>query len=385
MKKSNLILFFIALVYFSLISDKAMSQIKLIDSAQFGSGFEGKQVEIFTLRNVNGVVAQLTNFGGRWLSSWVPDKDGKMTDVVLGFNNIEGYIKAGEPYHGAITGRICGRINNGKFILQGTEYILANNDGFGKPMKNHLHGGINGFHRQVWNGDLFTSKNGEEGVIFKYSSVDGEEGFPGNLKVQVKYLLSNNNEMIIEYEASTDKPTIVNITNHSFFNLNGEGNGDILNQKMKIYADKYVETDQELIPTGRIRTVEGTPLDYREFSLMGKGINSNHDQIFKGKGYAAAMVVKNKSDSRVQKVAEAYSDESGIKMEVYSDQPSLQIYNAWFFDGNDIGKQGKPYIFSGGFVLETQGFPDAPNHKHFPSIVLNPEEKYKHFVKYVFK
>ncbi len=190
--------------------------------------------------------------------------------------------------------------------------------------------------------------------------------------------------MIIDYEAFTDKSTLVNITNHSFFNLNGEGNGDIMDHKMKIYAEKYVETDEELIPTGKIKPVEGTPLDYREFTSMGKGINSDHDQMIKGKGYAAAMVIKEVNDTRIQKVAEAYSVESGIKMEVYSDQSSLQSYNAWFFDGSDIGKQGKPYIFSGGFVLETQRFPDAPNHKNFPSVQLNPENKYRHMARYRF-
>lgn len=384
MKKSNIILFFIALVTFFFISGKTISQIKLVDSTQFDRVYDDKHVKIFTLRNANGVVAQFTNFGGRWISMWVPDKDGNMTDVVLGFGDLESYINAGEPYHGAITGRICGRINNGKFTLNGTEYAVANNDGFGKPVKNHLHGGIKGFHRQVWNGELFNTINNEEGVLFRYHSEDGEEGFPGKLIVLVKYLLTNNNEMIIEYEASTDKPTIVNITNHSFFNLNGEGNGDILDHKMKIYAEKYVETDKELIPTGKIKSVEGTPLDYREFELMSKGIHSDHDQIIKGKGYAAAMVIKEDNDTRIQKVAEAYSDKTGIKMEVYSDQASLQIYNAWFFNGSDIGKQGKPYNFSGGFVLETQGFPDAPNHKNFPSIVLNPGKKYKCITTYTF-
>jgi aldose 1-epimerase len=384
MKKPNIILFIIVLTYLPVITGKTMSQIKLIDSTQFDSVYNGKQVKIFTLRNTNGLVAQFTNFGGRWISMWAPDKNGNMTDVILGFRDLESYINAGEPYHGAITGRICGRINNGKFVLNRTEYRLANNDGFGSPVKNHLHGGIKGFHKQVWHGKLFKNNEDEEGVVFSYRSVDGEEGFPGNLDVKVKYLLTNNNVMIIEYEAATDKPTIVNITNHSFFNLNGEGNGNILNHKMKIYAEKYVETDKELIPTGKIKLVKGTPLDYREFVPMGKGINSDHDQIIKGKGYAAAMVIKEKNDRTIQKVAEAYSDETGIKVEVCSDQPSLQIYNAWFFDGSDIGKQEKPYVFSGGFVLETQGFPDAPNHKNFPSIIINPGEKYRHITTYKF-
>lgn len=384
MNRINSILVASVLIFLSCDTNKTISQISLVDSNCFERIIDDKQVKIFTLENANGAVAQFTNFGGRWISMWVPDKDGNMTDVVLGFGDLESYIHAGEPYHGAITGRICGRINNGKFTLNGTAYNIANNDGFGKPVKNHLHGGIKGFHKQVWIGELFKTINNEEGVLFRYHAEDGEEGFPGKLNVLVSYLLTSNNEMIIEYEASTDKLTLVNITNHSFFNLNGEGSGDILGHKMKIYADKYVETDKELIPTGKIKPVEGTPLDYRDFELMSKGIHSDHDQIIKGKGYAAAMVIKDENDTRVQKVAEAYSDKTGIRMEVYSDQASLQIYNAWFFDGSDIGKQGKPYNFSGGFVLETQGFPDAPNHKNFPSIVLNPGEKYKHIARYKF-
>ncbi len=356
----------------------------IIDPSRFDSIINGKQVHIFTLSNENAAVAQFTNFGGRWMSMWVPDKNGNMRDVVLGFGNLEGYMNAGEPYHGAITGRVCGRINNGTFTLNETEHTLANNDGFGKPVKNHLHGGINGFHKQVWQGDYFQNENEEEGVLFTYHSSDGEEGFPGNLEVRVKYILTNNNELIIKYEASTSKPTIVNITNHSFFNLNGEGNGDILSHKMKIYAEKYVETDQELIPTGKIKPVKDSPLDYREFAPMSQGINDDHDQIIKGKGYAAAMVIKEVNNTTIQKVAEAISEDSGIKMEVFSDQPSLQIYNAWFFDGSDIGKQGKPYIFSGGFVMETQGFPDAINHENFPTTILNPGDIYSHFSNYKF-
>lgn len=358
--------------------------MKLIDPTQFDRVCNGKQVKIFTLRNTNGLVTQFTNFGGRWISMWVPDREGVMTDVVLGFNDLESYLNAGEPYYGAITGRVCGRINNGTFTISGNTYTLANNDFFGSPVKNHLHGGINGFHKQVWQGKPYKNNKNEEGVMFSYRSFDGEEGYPGNLDVVVKYLLTNNDEMIIEYEASTDKPTIVNLTNHTYFNLNGEGNGNILNHKMKIYAEKYVETDHELIPTGKLKLVKGTPLDYLEFASMDKGINSDHDQIIKGKGYAASMVIKEKNDRTIKKVAEAYSDDTGIKVDVFSDQSSLQIYNAWFFDGSDIGKQGKPYVFSGGFVLETQGFPDAPSHKNFPSITLNPGEKYGHTTRYTF-
>jgi aldose 1-epimerase len=214
--------------------------------------------------------------------------------------------------------------------------------------------------------------------VLKYFSKDGEEGFPGNLDVEVTYILTDKNELKIEYRATTDKPTLVNLTNHSYFNLNGEGNGNILNHQMKIAAEKYIECDQELIPTGNLKPVKGTPLDYRKFAAMGKGIDTDHDQIFKGKGYAAAMVIKEKKKSSIKKVATAFANESGIKLELFSDQPSLQIYNAWLFNGKDIGRSGKPYLFSGGFVLEAQGYPDAPNHENFVQVTLLPGEKYIH-------
>lgn len=376
-----ILLFFFLLILLSLSSCKEVKykgEVNLAVQKDFDTLINGKKIELFTLRNASGCVAQFTNFGARWMSIWVPDKTGRLTDVVLGFNNLKDYMTAGEPYHGAIVGRICGRINKGRFSLDGNEYTLANNDLFGAPVKNHLHGGINGFHKQVWDGMGFENEKGEQGVIFSYFSKDGEEGFPGNLKAEIKYLLTNQNELKIDYRATTDKPTIVNLTNHSYFNLNGEGNGNILNHQMQIFARKYVECDRELIPTGKLVQVGGTPLNYLDFASMGKGIEEEYDQIFKGKGYAAAMVIKEEADSELKIAAVAFSSESGIKLEVFTDQPSLQIYNAWLFDGKDIGKSGNPYNFSGGFVMEAQGFPDAPNHENFPSITLKPGETYIH-------
>ena len=375
-----LILVFLSLVMIvsSCNKIKYKGEVKLVRQEDLDTSIDNRKIRVFTLRNSAGCVAQFTNFGARWISMWVPDKTGQLTDVVLGFNKLKDYLSAGEPYHGAIVGRICGRINKGKFFLDGKEYSLANNDLFGIPVKNHLHGGIKGFHRQVWDDMVFKNAKGEQGIVFKYYSKDGEEGFPGNLKVEVTYLLTDKNEVQINYKATTDRTTIVNLTNHAYFNLNGEGNGNILNHQMKIYAGKYIECDRELIPTGKLRPVKGTPLDYLKFSPMGKGIEQEHDQIFKGKGYAAAMVIKEKKNPKMQKVAIAYAKESGIKLEVFSDQPSLQIYNAWLFNGKDSGKSGKPYEFSGGFVLETQGYPDAPNHENFPEITLRPGENYIH-------
>lgn len=366
------------MVYQSCGVTKTDQEVKLLRQENFDTIIDSRKIDLFILKNSSNLVCEFTNYGARWLSMWVQDKTGRMKDVVLGFNTLTEYMNAAEPYHGAIVGRICGRIDDARFILDSVEYKLAGNDLFGVPVKNHLHGGIKGFHRQVWDARIFENDKKEQGVVFSYISKDGEEGFPGNLRVEVKYLLTENNELKIEYMAVTDKPTLVNMTNHAYFNLNGEGNGNILDHKMKVNSAKYIETDAGLIPTGLLKTVEGTPLDYREFASMGIGINEDHDQIVKGKGYAAAMVIKEENNTDLIEVAIAYSEDSGIQMQVFSTKTSLQLYNAWLMDGTDTGKSGKPYNASAGFVIEPQGFPDAPNHINFPTIVLRPEEKYIH-------
>jgi aldose 1-epimerase len=357
---------------------KHKGDIKLVRQEDFDTLINNRKIQLYTLRNTSGGIAQFTNFGVRWISMWVPDKRGRMTDVVLGFSKLKDYLNAGEPYHGAIVGRVCGRINGARFRLDGKEYTLASNDLFGTPVKNHLHGGIKGFHNQVWDGKAFNNSKGEQGVVFSYLSADGEEGYPGNLEVEVTCLLNEDDELIIDYKATTDKTTLVNLTNHAYFNLNGEGSGNILNHQMKVNAQKYIECDRELIPTGKLKPVKGTPLDYLEFAAMGKGIEDEHDQIFKGKGYAAAMVINESESNLLQKVGTAFAKESGIQLEVFSDKPSLQLYNAWLFDGRDIGKNGRPYVFSGGFVMEPQGYPDAPNHENFPQVTLRPGDTYIH-------
>ncbi len=378
-KSHLLILLLSSLLVFSACRDgEQAGSLNLLSHEGFDTIINNRKVQLFTLRNSSGCVAQFTNFGARWISMWVPGRNGKLTDVLLGFNNLEDYISAGEPYHGAIVGRICGRIDDAEFFLDGKKYILAGNDLFGVPVKNHLHGGINGFHIQVWESKTFVNKSGEQGIIFSYFSPDGEEGFPGNLNVEVHYTLSGRNELIIEYRAVSDETTIVNLTNHAYFNLNGEGNNNILNHMMKVNSNKYIECDRQLIPTGKLIHVRRSPLDYSKYKEMGECINTDHDQIFKGKGYAAAMVIKEENSRKLKKMASAYSTESGIKMDLYSDKPSIQLYNAWLFDGTDIGKSGRPYLFSGGFVMEAQGYPDAPNHLNFPSITIRPDEVYSH-------
>ena len=383
MKKYFILASVLVLIFLSSCSGKE-GEVKPLRQEAFDTIIDGKNVVLITLKNSSGTTCQFTNFGARWLSMWVPDKDGSMTDVVLGFNNLKEYIAAGEPYHGAIVGRICGRIDDARFLLDSVAYKLAENDLFGVPVKNHLHGGINGFHRKVWDATAFENDKNENGVLFSLASPDGEEGFPGNLKVEVSYVLTQNNELKVEYKAVTDKPTLVNMTNHAYFNLNGEGNGNILDHQMKVKAEKYVESDSELIPTGQLKPVEGTPLDYRQYASMGAGINAEHDQIIKGKGYAAAMVLKEENNPELIEAASAYSDQSGIKLDVFTTKTNLQLYNAWLMDGSDVGKSGKPYGFSAGFVMEPQGYPDAPNHQNFPSIVLRPGEAYHQIDIYMF-
>jgi aldose 1-epimerase len=378
MRKLFAILIILVAILMTLSCSSKGKGVKMLNSQDFDTLIDGRKVGLFTLMNSSGTTCQFTNFGARWLSMRVPDKDGRSTDVVLGFNTIGEYISAGEPYHGAIVGRICGRIDDARFILDGTEYKLAENDLFGIPGKNHLHGGMNGFHRKVWDAEPFKTEAGEEGIIFSYVSPDGEEGFPGSMNTDVIYLLTNDNELILEYRAVVDKPTLVNMTNHAYFNLDGEGQANILGHQMKVNSEKYIESDSELIPTGMLQPVEGTPLDYRSFAAMGKGINEDHDQIIKGRGYAVAMVIKEENNDLMIEAAAAYSDKTGILLQVFSSKPSLQLYNAWLMDGSDIGKSGRPYGLSAGFVMEPQGFPDAPNHENFPSIVLLPGETYRH-------
>lgn len=387
MKQSNLpvktsrsyfLLFLLLFISQLSCSNNSDTSVQVVSPHQFDTIINNKQVELYTLKNEHGRIAQFTNLGARWVSMWVPDKNGTMIDVVLGFNSVNDYLNSEEPYHGAVVGRICGRINNATFILGDTSYQLAHNDGFGKPKKNHLHGGVNGFHLKIWDVQLFKSEKNEQGIKFNYISPDREEGFPGLLNATVSYLLTNQNEIKIAYTAKTDEPTIVNMTNHAYFNLNGEGNGNILNHQLKVYSEKYIECDRELIPTGKLIDVDGSPLDYRDFAPMGRNTAKNHSQIFNDIGYAAAMVIKEQNNNEMVKVAEAVGDLSSVKLQIISDQVSLQLYNAWLFTGNDMGKGGKPYPPFGGFIMETQGYPDAPNNPHFPSIQLNPGEVYSH-------
>jgi len=348
--------------------------------------------EVYTLTNDNGVSAKFCNYGGRWLSMNVPDNKGNFGDVVLGFDSIEGYLNAHEQYHGAITGRVCGRINQGVCKIDDVEYHFANNDGFGKPLKNHLHGGIKGFHKKIWNAVQSVNNKNEQFVEFSYNSKDGEEGYPGNLEVNVRYTLTNDNAVVIDYYAITDKTTLVNLTNHAFFNLSGDPVVTVSNHIMWLNADKYLECDSELVPTGNILPVKDTPLDFTIPARIGERLDSEFPEIVKGRGFAVAFVIGDNNDSiiyddnvNLRHVASLQEPISGRTMDVYTNQKSLQVYNAWLMDGSDIGKNNTPYYCGAGIAIETQNFPDAPNHSNFPPIALRKGEVYQHTAVYSFK
>ena len=358
--------------------------MELLKEENFRRTVKGKEVKLFTLRNKNGCVAQFSNYGARWLSMWVPDKNNRWTDVVLGFESLDEYLDAKEKYHGAIVGRVSGRIDKGTFELEGIRYQLANNDLFGNAVKNHLHGGFEGFSFQVWSGEISLNDQGEEALALTFLSKDGEEGYPGNLKVSVIYTLGNDNSMKINYSAHTDKTTIVNLTNHAYFNLHDDKNKNVLDHFICIYSESSVECDDKLIPTGNIISIKDTPLDFTRPRRINAGVDESFPgQLFPGNEYVVSYVLT-ESGHALKLAATVEEKESGRVMEVYTDQPGIQFYNAWLFDGTDRGKNGERYFSSSGLALEAQGFPDAPNHPRFPSIVLLPGNEYQQTTIYRF-
>jgi len=349
----------------------------------FNTNLNGKKIQFFTLKNQNGVKIEITNYGGKVVSIHVPDKKGVFKDVVLGYDHIDDYI-SGNPYFGALIGRYANRICKGKFSLLGKDYQLATNNG-----KNHLHGGIKGFNDVVWDAVLIENKE-EPSLELEYFSKDGEEKYPGNLKVKVVYTLTNENELKIHYYATTDQTTIINLTHHSFFNLAGEGNGDILDHKLFIDADEFTPNDKESIPTGQIRSVDNTAFDFRKFTPIGDRIDGDdeqlqfgNEQLYFGNGYDHNYVLKNKQKDIIL-VAAVHEPVSGRYMEVWTDQPGMQFYSGNFLDGSDVGKGGKLYERRTAFCLETQHFPDAPNQASFPSTVLEPNKNYDYTCIYKF-
>jgi len=348
-------------------NDKTMAESN-ISEAPFGVLASGDSVKLFTLKNTNGMEVAISDLGGTIIKWTAPDKDGKFEDITLGSNNPEDYL-SNTKYLGALIGRFGNRIAKGKFSLDGKEYTLAINNG-----PNSLHGGLNGFNAAIWTATPI--EGAEPGLKLTYLSKDGEEGYPGNLNVEVIYTLKNDNSLSIDYKATTDKSTVVNLTNHAYFNLKGEGNGDITDHEITINADKFLPTDAGLIPTGELKPVKGTPFDFTTAHLIGERIDDTTDNDIKlGGGYDHCWVFTDQSN-KLKSIANVLEPVSGRTMEVFTTEPAVQFYTGNFLNGKATGKSGKKYEFRYGFCLETQHFPDAPNQSAFPSTVLKPGETY---------
>ncbi len=347
--------------------------ITLPPASGFEKTIDGKQSHLYILKNKNGVTVALTNYGAHLVSLAVPDKAGKLTDVVIGFDDIDGYKKAMSAYYGATVGRYGNRIAKGHFVLDGHSYNLFINN---KP--NTLHGGEKGFNDVIWD----TKQVNDHTITFSYLSKDMEEGYPGNLDCKVTYELTDDNAVKISYEATTDKTTVVNLTNHSYFNLNGVGAGAILNHIVELKASNITPVDSTLIPTGKLQPVAGTPFDFAKPATIGSRINENDEQLKNGKGYDHNFVL-DKHDINTP-IATVTGDKSGIKMEIFTTEPGLQFYSGNFMTGNHIMLGGKKDEYRTGFAMETQHFPDSPNQPQFPSTVLKPGEVYKTVTIYKF-
>lgn len=342
----------------------------------FQTTVDGKKTDLYILKNKNGVEISVTNFGARVVEIWVPDRDGNFEDIVLGHDHVDKYIHfKGERFLGATIGRYGNRIDKGRFELDSVSYQLPIND---EP--NSLHGGTKGFDMVVWDAEL----EGAQKLNLSYLSKDGEEGYPGNLSVKMIYELTDNDEFIITHSAVTDKKTVLNLTHHSFFNLHGAGNGSINDHKLMINADKFTPINEVLIPTGEQLAVSGTPMDFQEPTLIGERVNSDDEQLKFGHGYDHNWVLKRKTANELELAATVYESHSGRLLEVWTTEPGLQFYGGNFFDGSMIGKGGKSYDFRASLALETQHFPDSPNHSDFPSTVLMPDEIYNHVCVYKF-
>ena len=331
----------------------------------FGQTPDGQAVDLVTMTNAYGIEARIITFGGIIVSMKTPDREGKLGDVVLGFDELDGYTKE-HPYFGAIIGRYGNRIGAGKFTLDGVEYELATNNG-----PNHLHGGKKGFDKMVWKIEQAKADDDEAVLKLSYLSRDGEEGYPGNLKCTVTYTLTVDNELKMRYEATTDKPTVLNLTNHSYWNLAGQGNGDILGHELMIDADRYTPVDEGLIPTGELKSVKDSPMDFTKAMTIGSRIK----EIDIG-GYDHNYVL-NSGTGKLALCARVYEPTSGRVMEIHTTEPGVQLYTGNFLDGSLVGKDGKAYKKHYAFCLETQHFPDSPNKSDFPSVVLRPGEKYQ--------
>ena len=375
-RRNGLVVLGSALAFALFMSNYVSNSKAQIKPEAFHRTIDGSQVDLYTLKNSNGLEANITNYGGIVVSLTVPDKSGKLGDVVLGYDTLNDYI-GNTPYFGALIGRYGNRIAKGRFTIGGVEYQLAQNND-----SNALHGGRKGFDKVVWQAEKV---DGSDGPALKltYTSKDGEEDYPGTLKCTVTYTLTNKNELRIEYAAETDKPTFVNLTHHSYFNLKDGGASDILGHELMIKASKFTPVDKGLIPTGELKAVAGTPFDFNMPTPIGTRIASEDEQLILGKGYDHNWVL-DRQGKDLALVASVYEPTSGRFMEVLTTEPGLQFYAGNFLDGTNKGKGGIVYQHRTGFCLETQHFPDSPNHPDFPTTELKPGEKYTQTTVYRF-
>ena len=341
----------------------------VLNASDFQKTIDGKVTSLYLLKN-DKIKVYITNYGGRIVSLLAPDRYGKMGDVVLGFKSIDDYLSANGPYHGALIGRVGNRIAKGKFTLDSKTYSLPINNN-----ENHLHGGPEGFNNQVWE----VKAVDQSSISMNYFSKDGEMGYPGNLDVQVKYSLNNENELLISYKATTDKSTPVNLTNHAFFNLAGEASGTINDHLLRLNADHFTPVDETLIPLGENRSVEGTPFDFRIPKTIGRDLNQQNTdtQMSYGGGYDHNFILNKENDREMSLAGYVIDPKTGRRMDIFTEEPGIQFYGGNFMNGSDIGKYGKKFLYRESFALETQHFPDSPNQPSFPNIILLPGDIYQ--------
>ncbi len=377
----------VILVLLTLPACNLFKGLELVNSTKFGvlpgaDGKEGTEIKIYTLTNKNGIEARLTNYGATLVSLKTPDKDGKLDNIVLGFDTFEEYLQEGNPYFGCTVGRYANRIAKGKFTLNGKEYTLATNNG-----ENHLHGGIKGYDKVVWKavplnladlpGDLEHKISKDQAITFAYKSSDMEEGYPGNVAMSVTYVLTDDDELRIEYHATTDQATPINLTNHSYWNLSGQSGKGILDHEVMINAPQVLAAGAGLIPTGELASVSGTPLDFTTPHAIGSRISQITQKDFEG-GYDHCFVLADKGDKDMVHAATVTHPGTGRVLEIYTSEPAIQFYTGNFLDGSLTGSGGIKYEKHHAFCLETQKYPDSPNHANFPSSILKPGEIYRH-------
>lgn len=374
MKKLIALSAFVLLIWSACTQTPQLKGPVALSTAAFDTVLNGDSVTLYTLTNDSGMMVQLTNYGARIVALWVPDAAGEFKDVVLGYESIAEYLSSTDHFCGPIVGRYGNRINKGTFTLDDKTYHLTINDG-----ENHLHGGVHGFWDKVWKAHPVNNST----VAMSYMSAAGEEGYPGNLAITVTYTLTQDNALKIEYQATTDSATILNPTSHSYFNLHGTTAGSTNTHLLTLNADWFTPTDAGLIPTGELDSVAGTPMDFRQPTLIGERIDADFEPMKLAKGYDHNWVL-NKTGKELSFAAEVYEPSTGIVMRIETDQPAIQFYSGNFMDGSQIGKRGEPHNYRTGIALETQNYPDAPNHENFPSAVLRPGETYTQTCIYAF-